>query len=79
MSLEADARVHGFECGYVLDCEQRKRLVLYDKTKLRGCVASGTNAWVSACGATSVRSGCVWTIIERVWKSVNPCDVVGSL
>ncbi len=63
--LGLDARVDGFECGFVLACEQRKRLVLYFKTKLGGCVASGTNAWGSACEATRVRSGREWTIIER--------------
>ena len=45
VSWGLDARVDGFECGFVLACEQRKRLVLYYKTKLGGCVASGTNAW----------------------------------
>ena len=57
--LGLDARVDEFECGFVVACEQRKRPVLYYKTKLGGCMASGTNAWGSACEATSVRSGLV--------------------
>ncbi len=66
--LGLDARVDGFECGFVLACEQRKRrIILTYKTKLGGCAASGTNAWGSACEATSVvRSGHVWTIRARV-------------
>ena len=37
--LGLDARVDGFECGYVLACEQRKRLVLADawhQARMRG-------------------------------------------
>ena len=44
----------------------KESVVLYYKTKLGGCVASGTNAWGSACEATSVRSGRVWTIRARL-------------